>query len=41
MTQLLQPQRQRLVNVVANNLEKAMRPTGIHDLLRNVALRRT
>jgi hypothetical protein len=40
MTQFLQPKRQRLVNIVANNIEKAMRPAGIRDLLRNVALRR-
>jgi hypothetical protein len=36
MTQSLQPERQRLVNVVANNIEKAMRLAGIRDLLRNV-----
>ena len=41
MTQLLQPKRQRLINVVTNNIEKAMRLAGIRDLLRNLALRRT
>ena len=41
MTQLLQPKRQRLVNVVANNIEKTMCPAGIRNLLRNLALRRT
>ena len=40
MTQLLQPKRRRLVNVVANNIETAMRLAGIRDLLRNLALRR-
>ncbi len=40
MTQLLQPKRQRVVNVVADNIEKAMRPASIRDLPRNLALRR-